>query len=131
MQLVFQPLDGGSRAVDVSFEGIEHLSVGGKTDRGDEAVGSFSSFLTDIDHHGGACAIGGFTESCLITHLSGECTVTVTENAGNLNWLREQTLTGCLAVDGIAGQSLGHHAARDSEHLQEVIVPIQRMDVKQ
>ena len=55
----------------------------------------------------------------------------VAQYAGDADSTVETTLYGRLSVHGIAGQRLGHHAARNVEHVQQVVVPVERMDVEE
>ena len=130
VKLVLEPGDGGSGAMDIAFESIEDLAEGGETYGRDQPFGRSCATFTDIDHDGRSCAVSGFAETLSEAHLSGEGTMAVSENSGDGDRLGEKALNGSFAIEGVARTGIRHHAARNGEKRQKVIIPIERMDIE-
>ena len=70
LQLVGNPLQRSTRAVDISLEAVVHLTEGRKAHAGHQTLRCSLRLLADIDHHARTSAVGHLTATLLETHLS-------------------------------------------------------------
>ena len=131
LQLVGHPFQSGSRAVDVTLETVICLAEGGESYARHQALGSRLWLFADVHHDARPGAVSHLAAAFLETHLTGQCSVAVAEYTRNGNRTGEQSFTCGLAVGGVAGAHVGHHAAWDVEQLQQVVVPLHGVDVEQ
>ena len=131
LQLVANPFQGGSCAVDVALVAEVGLAEGRESYAGHQSGRSWQRLFSDVHHDAAARAVGHLARAGLETHLPDQRSVRVAQYTGNLDGVGEQPLAGGLAIDGVAGFELRHYGAWNVEQLQQVVVPLHGVDVEQ
>ena len=130
MQLIAQPLDGRARHENRTLQRIIHLAVQSPRHGGDQPVVREHRLFTDIHQHKAAGAEGAFCLAPLEAGLPKQRRLLVTRRTGNLDLAAEVHRVGVL-VKLAVGHGVGQHTARYVKDLQDLIVPVQRVDVEQ
>ena len=130
LQLVAQPLDGGAGDEDGAFERVFDLAVQAPGDRGDQTILGEHGLLTGVHQQERAGAVGVLSLAGMVAGLAEEGGLLVAGRARDLDRAAEQRRIG-LAVDAARGHRSREHAAGDIELLEDVVVPLQGVDVEE
>ena len=130
LQLVAQPLDRGARNEDGAFERVFDLAVQAPRDGGDEAVLGEDGLFTGVHQQERAGAVGVLGFAGMIAGLAEQSRLLVARSACDLDRAAEQRRIR-LAVDAARGHWGREHASGDVQLLQDLIVPLQCVDVEE
>ena len=128
--LIPQPLDGGTRHEDGALQGVLHLAVQAPGDGGDQTVFAEHGGFAGIHQQEAAGAVGVLGLAGTEAGLSEEGGLLIPGGAGDGNG-RAEKLGQSFAVDAAAGPDLRQHAFWDVQLRQNLIVPLQGVDVKE
>ncbi len=130
-QPVAQPLHHRAGDEDRTFQCVLHPPVQAPGHGGQQAIARAHRLRTGVHQHEAAGAIGVLDHARLEAGLAEQCGLLVTGNAGDRNRVVEEELRPGMRVHGAGVAHLRQHRARDVEQGQQVVVPVQRVDVEQ
>ena len=129
-QLVPQPLDRGTGHEDRTFQRIIHAVVAAARDGGDEAVLRDNRRFAGVHQKKAAGAEGVLRFARRKAGLAEEGGLLVARRACNFDARAEVHRVG-LGVETTGGHGRGQHLARDVQLPQDLLIPLQRVNVEE
>ena len=130
LQLVPKPLNGCTGDENGTFQRIVHLAVQPPGDGSQQTVFAAHGVVAGVHQQKAAGAVGVFGLALVKAGLAEQRGLLVACCTGDFDGTAEVHRVGIL-VKFAVGNGLGQHAAGDVQQLQDVVVPIQRVDVEQ
>ena len=127
---VTQPLDRGTSNEDGTLECVLDLAVEAPGDRRHEAVLGVLALRARIHEHEAARAVRVLCRARLEAVLTEECALLVACCTGDRN-RRTEDARQALAVDAGGRFDFRQHGLRHIEIAEEVVIPLQRVDVEE
>ena len=128
--LVPEPLDRGAGHEDGALQGVSHLSIQAPGDGGHQAVPGKDRLVAGVHQQEAAGAVGVLDVALLEAGLAEQGRLLVSRRAGDRDRAGEEGALR-LPVDLGGRPDLREHAGRDVQELQDLVVPLQRVDVEQ
>src|SRR5476649_444016 len=125
LQLVTQPLYGGTTVEYRAFQGVGHFAAGAASDGGEHAVLGFDGLVAGVHQQEAAGAVSVLGLTRFYAHLAEQGRLLVTGDAAD-----GDTAFG-TAVDFRRRFDLRQHFARHVENLQHLRIPLQGVDVEE
>ena len=129
LEAVAEPLHDGAGDEDRAFQAIGQLAADPPADRGEQAVLRGDRFVARVQQQEAAGAVGVLRAARLEAGLAERGRLLVADQRGDRNALAEDGAVG-LAVDAARRLDLGQHGPRDVEDPQQLVVPVERVDVE-
>ena len=129
-QAVAQPLHDRTPDEDASLEGVVHLPADLPRHGGQQVVLRKNRTIPAVHQQKATRAVGIFHRARFGAHLPEKRRLLVARNARDGNLVGEDRRLR-RAVDLARRLHLGHHRPRDVEEFQQVVVPLQRVDVEE
>ena len=130
MQSVAQPLHDRTADEDTALEGVVHLVADLPRHGRDQVVLREDGLLAAVHQQEAARAVGVLDHARLGAHLAEERGLLVAGDTRNGDLVGEDRGLG-VSVDLARGLDLGHHRTRNAEQVEQLLVPIQRVDVEE
>ena len=130
LQLIPQPLNGGTGYEYGAFQSVFHLAVEAPGDGGDQAVLREDGLFAGVHQQEGTGAVGVLGFTGMVASLAEKGRLLVTSSTGDLDGSAQQGGIG-LAVNTAGGHGGGQHATRNIQFLQDVLIPLQGVDVEE
>ena len=127
-QAVADPLHRGSGDEHRTLEGVDDLAVVAPGDRGEQPILRRDRLLARVDEHERAGAVGLLRHARLEAGLAERGRLLVPGVAGDLDRAAQERR---LAVDLGRRPRRRHHRARDVHDPEQLVVPVERVDVEQ
>ena len=128
-QLIAEPLDGRTGHENRAFQRIIHLAVGAAGDGGDKAILRSDRRLTGIHEQEAAGAEGVFRLAGGKAGLAEEGRLLVACRTGNF-YLAAEVHRVSVLIKTAGRHRLREHTFRDVQLLQDLVVPLQRVNVE-
>ena len=125
---VAQPLDGRPTHEHAAFQRIGGLAANVPGHRGQQVVGRFHRFVARVHQQEAPGAVGVLQHAGLRAQLAEQRGLLVTGNAGNGNGHLGEA-GGGFAIHLAGAFHLRQHGARHAEELEQLVVPVQCVDV--
>ena len=129
-EAVAQPLDDAAAYIDGAFKGVLHFVADLPRHGGEEVVLREDGLVTDVQHDEATGAIGVLDRTRCEAHLAEERTLLVTGDTCDRHLVGEDCGLG-VAIDLRARLHLRHHAARNVQKLEQIVIPLQGIDIEQ
>ena len=129
-QLVAQPLDRRTADEHRAFQRIVHFAAWAAGDGGQQAVFRTHRFFAGVHQQEAAGAVGVLRHARLNAQLAVQCRLLVTGDTGDRNTRAALTADVGLAVHLGGRTDFRQHGARDIQHFQHALVPVQLVDVE-
>ena len=129
-KLIPKPLDGGPGHKNGAFEGIVHLPIQPPSDGGHQPVPGENGGFSGVHQQKGTGSVGTLGIAGIKAGLSEEGCLLVTGSTGNGDGCAEK-LGGSVPINPTGGNGLWEHGRRDIQQLQNLLIPLQSVDVEQ
>ena len=129
-QLVPKPLNRCSGHEHTALQRITNFTLRTGSNCGQKPVFRLYRGLSRVHQKETACSIGVFRLARFKTALTEQCSLLVARGSGNGNRPADYGFL-CMPVDTAGRFHLGKHAFRDSQPLQNVLIPFLFMNVEQ
>ena len=127
---IAKPLDDGAGDKDAALECVGGFIPDFPADGGEEIVLGRDRFVAGVEDHKSAGAVGVLEHAGLKTHLAEERGLLIASDAGDGDGGVEE-LVGGLAINFAGGADFRKQAAGDIEELEEFVIPLQSVNIKE
>ena len=130
MELIPQPLNCRSRYVNASVQGEGNLfSVQPPPYRGQKPVFRIYRLISCVHQHKAARSVGGLYCPRLKAGLTEKCCLLIDHGTGNGDLCPEKVQRICGSVDFGTVMNFRKNLFRDSQSLQNFIIPLSGVDI--